>query len=279
MKSALQRIGRLYREMGPGERRIADYIVKNTSEVITLSVTELATKCNSGEATIVRFSKRIGFEGYQELKVILARELGSKSVLSEEIKKDDTCFNILCKQIADISLCLRETQEIIDPEKLEEATSRIMDASRIVVFGLGNSASIAMDAAHKFMRLGLDAVSCSDNHMQAIIASHLTGDAVAIGISHSGSSKDVVEALEMAKINGAFTIAITNYDHSPIMETADITLFTKAEETNRSILGLTSRIAALAIIDAIYASIEVRSSEHSSQAVFNTEAALKAKKY
>jgi DNA-binding MurR/RpiR family transcriptional regulator len=154
-----------------------------------------------------------------------------------------------------------------------------MKAKRIVVFGLGNSAAIAADAAHKFLRLGLNAQYCTDNHLQAIIASHIDRQSVAIAISHSGSSKDIVEALRLSKIGGAATIAITNYGSSPIVDAADICLFTKADETKHSILAMSSRIAQLAIFDAIYTYIVVNADKASVQAIYNTELALQNKKY
>lgn len=154
-----------------------------------------------------------------------------------------------------------------------------MNARRIAVFGLGNSAAIAMDAAHKFLRLGLDAQSCTDNHMQAIIASHLDRKSVAIGISHSGSSKDIVDALRLSKIGGATTICVTNFGSSPIVEASDISIFTKSEETKHSILGMSSRIAQLTIFDAIYTYIVIHSDKEAVQAIYNTEFALKNKKY
>ena len=181
--------------------------------------------------------------------------------------------------MSDISDSLRNTEQVLDANALENAAKAIMTANRVVVFGLGNSAAIAQDAAHKFLRLGLSAQSCSDNHMQAIIASHLRRGSVAIGISHSGSSKDIVEALRLCKICGATTICITNYGTSPICETSDIALFTRSDETKHSILGMSSRIAQLTILDSIYTYIVLNSDKASRQAIYNTEISLQNKKY
>ena len=115
--------------------------------------------------------------------------------------------------------------------------------------------------------------------MQAIIASHLDRKSIAIGISHSGSSKDIVDALRLSKIGGATTLCITNYAPSPIVEAADISLFTKSEETKYSILGLSSRIAQLAIFDAIYTYIVIHSDKAAVQAIYNTEISLQNKKF
>ena len=279
MESIIHKIRKLYPEMGPGEKKIADYILKDTNEVIGYSVTELSEKCGCGDATVVRFSRRIGFDGFQALKIGIAGEIGSTSSIGTEIKKDDSCFEIFKKRINDISLSLKSTESVLDADVLEKAAQTIMKARRIAVFGLGNSAAIAMDVAHKFLRLGLDAQSCTDNHMQAIIASHLDRQSVAIGISHSGSSKDIIEALRLSKIGGATTISITNYGASPIVEASDITLFTKSEETKHSILGMSSRISQLTIFDAIYTYIVINLNKAAVQAIYNTEYALQSKKY
>ena len=114
--------------------------------------------------------------------------------------------------------------------------------------------------------------------MQAIAASHMKKGDVALGISHSGSSRDIVEALQIAKKNEAFTISITNHGKSPIVKASDISLYTSSKETQYSILGLNSRIAALAIIDSIYAYIVNHMGEDAARAINNVENALKTKK-
>lgn len=238
MKSIYNEMHHLYDEMGKAEKRIADYILNDPQNIIGMSISDLAENCNCGVSTVVRFSRRLGFNGYQGLKVQLAAELGSVSSVNCEILPDDSCFDIFTKQINEIYLTLKNTQNILNSELLEKSAEAILKAERIIIVGLGNSASVAQDFAHKLLRVGLNSQSCSDNHLQAIIASHLTRKDVLIGISHSGSSKDIVEAMEFAKIGGAKTICITNYGKSPIVKSADISLFTSATETKHSILAL-----------------------------------------
>ncbi|MGN0183195.1 MAG: MurR/RpiR family transcriptional regulator [Candidatus Ornithomonoglobus sp.] len=152
-------------------------------------------------------------------------------------------------------------------------------ADKIVIFGLGNSASVAMDASHKFLRAGLNAVAYSDNHMQVIAASHLTSSDAAIAVSHSGSSKDIVEALKIAKEHGAATIAITNNDKSPVLKHSDIVLSTSSDKTQYNILALNSRIVQLAIIDALYFYIVYNRSAQALESIKETEHSLLSKKY
>lgn len=279
MESVIHKIRFMRKEMGPSEKKIAEYLLENPGEIIGISISELATRCGCGDATVVRFSRRLGFDGYQALKIAFAGDLSAASSIGSEIDKTDSCFSIFQKRIHDIAVALQNTESVLDPAMLETAAQKIMDANRIVIFGLGNSAAIANDAAHKFLRLGLNAQACCDNHLQAIIASHLDRQSVAIGISHSGSSKDIVEALQLAKIGSATTIGITNYGSSPLFDAADITLFTQSDETRHSLLAMSSRIAQLAIFDAIYTYIVVNANRTAVQAIYNTEAALQNKKY
>ena len=279
MESVLHKIRYMRSQMGPGEKKIADYLLENTQDIISSSISDFADKCGCGDATVVRFARRLGFDGYQSLKIGIAGEISASSTVSEEITADDSCYEIFKKRIKDISVSLNNTESVLNEEHLKNATYAIINAKRIVIFGLGNSAAIAQDAAHKFLRLGLNALACCDNHIQAIIASHLDRQSVCIGVSHSGSSKDIIDALQLSKIGGATTIGITNFGNSPIIKHCDYTLFTRSEETQHSILAMNSRIAQLAIFDAIYTYIVVNSNKLATQEIYKTELALQNKKY
>ena len=280
MESILLKIKRLYPEMGSSERKIADWLTANFQEIIGLSINELATRCGCGEATIVRFSRRLGLSGYQELKLKIAQESANTAqggVLG--VEQDDSCYDIFNKRIRDIAVALENTKTVLSPAEIEKAANVIKDAHRIVIFGLGNSASIAVDAQHKFLRAGLDAIAYCDNHMQAIAASHLHKGDVAIGVSHSGASIDVVDALKTARETGATTICITNFGESPINEHSDIVLNTRSDETKYTILAMSSRIAQLAIFDAIYTYVVMHSNKAAVRAIKDAETALHSKKY
>lgn len=276
MNRTLLQMKILYDSMGKAEKRVADWLLEHSEEILPLSITELAEKTESSEATIVRFAKRIGFGGYQELKISLAQEV-EKKIASESIKKTDSCAEILEKITNDIYISLEMTKKAVSPQNLEKCSKAIANANKIFVFGLGNSASVALDASHKFLRAGCNSFAYTDNHMQAIAASHLKNGDVVIGISHSGSSKDIVDALKIAKSCGAVTVCITSAGKSPITKVSDIALFTDAAETKYNILALNSRIAQLTIIDAIY--YRLICLKNPVEEIKNTERALLSKKY
>lgn len=278
MKSILLNIRSLYKEMGPGERKIADCLIENPKAILPLSITEFASKIGCGDATVVRFAKRLGVGGYQGLKLAVAGEVSTLSDENAQISNTDSCYDMFVKRIGEIKVALENTASVLDEKALESAAKAIMSSKRIVIFGLGNSASIAVDAQHKFLRVGLNASACNDNHMQAIIASHLDKDCVAIGITHSGQSTDIVQALKIAKLNNATTICVTNHGVSPVTVVSDICLFTKSAETKHSLLAMSSRIAQLTIFDCLYTYIIANSDSKAVQAIHNTESALKDKK-
>lgn len=267
----------LYEEMGKAEKQIADWINDNPGKIISLSIVELAELCKCSEATIVRFSKRLGLSGYQELKISLAAESGNSPV-STHITDDDGAYEIFEKVCNDIYLSLEKTKKSINSDAMASAAEKICKSDRVIIFGLGNSAAVAIDASHKFLRAGLNAYAYSDNHMQMIASSKLTEKDVVIGISHSGSSKDIVEALKTAKEHGASTITITNKGKSPILKQSDIVLSTSSDETQYNILALNSRIAQLAIIDTLYFYIVLKR-KGSLESIKETEHALLSKKY
>jgi DNA-binding MurR/RpiR family transcriptional regulator len=276
MGKTVSNIQVLYEKMGTAEKRIANFILTNQQDILSLSITELSKKCNCGEATITRFAKRLNLRGYQQLKISIAKEENYTKVY-ENISGSDSPYTIFNKVCEDIYSSLEKTKAKLDKVQLNEFCSALLKVKFIYIFGLGNSASIAVDASHKLSRLGLHATACNDNHMQAIIASHTDKDCLVLGISHSGSSKDIIEAMKIAKDRGAITATITDRSKSPIYRISDYILTTESNETNYRILGLNSRIAQLAIIDTVYSYL-VCHLPTSKQSIHDTEKALLDKK-
>lgn len=265
-----------YDRLSKSEKRVADFLIENPEKILPLYITELAEVCGVSEATVVRFSKKLGFDGYQQLKIAIAQEHHTRQV-NENITDEDAPYDIFSKICDDIYCSLEKTKKGLDRDAIAKCCEAILSSERIILLGLGNSAPIANDAAHKMLRLGLSAVPYTDNHMQAIAAVHAGERSVVIGISHSGESTDILDAMMTAKSGGAFTVAITNFKKSPIEKVSDVVLHTVSDETNYRILGLNSRIAQLAIIDAIYSYL-VCHLEGAQESIAKTEAALQRKK-
>ena len=276
MGKAITNIRAKYNLFSRTEKRIADFLLEKPDGLLSMYITDLARECGASEATIVRFARKLGYDGYPSLKIELAKEAEARPV-NKNISRDDTPIDIFSKVCEDIYCSLEKTKSAISPKALDECCSHIMKAEKILVLGLGNSSSVANDASHKMFRLGLNAHPYTDNHMQAIATAHTDERSVVIGISHSGASRDILDAMQTAKSQGAFTVAITNYERSPINKVSDVVLNTVSDETNYRILGLSSRIAALAIIDTIYSYLASHLDDAKDK-IARTEAALEIKK-
>ena len=266
----------LYNDMGKSEKRVADWLFSHSGEILPYSISDLASMCESSEATIVRFSKRLGCTGYQDLKIALARE-HDKRVIAPTITAEDDCFSIFEKVCNDAYMSLERTKKTLSPEAMTAAVRAIAESGRVVLIGLGASAQVAEDASNKLLRAGYNSVAYADTHMQAIAVSQLKRGDTVIGISQSGASKDIVESMKVAKSRGARTIAITSRERSPVARLSEIVLLTDTEETRHSTLGLNSHLARLVVIDALCYKLVYENAEHA-QALGEGEAELKAKR-
>lgn len=265
-----------YEKFSKSEKKIADFLMSTPQNKMPFYIKELAQKCETSEASVVRFAKRLGYDGYQQLKIAIAQEKDSHPI-NENITSNDSAYNIFGKVCEDIYCSLEKTKASLDAEALQRCCDWLLKAKAVLVFGLGNSASVATDMAHKLFRLGINAHAYTDNHMQSIASAHTDETFVVVGISHSGSSIDIVQSMQHAQQNRATTIAITNLGKSPIDKVSDIILHTVSDETNYRILGLSSRIAQLAIIDTIYSYL-VCHIDDANDKISRTEFALKQKK-
>lgn len=277
MNKATIKIRANYDSFSKTEKKIADYLLLDPTHILPLYITELADRCGASEATIVRFARRLGYEGYQQLKLAIAAEGEGSHAVNENITEADEPREVFSKICEDIYCSLEKTKRQISTSELKKCCDALLSANKILLLGLGNSASVAQDASHKMFRLGLNAHAFTDNHMQAIATAHAGEGSVVIGFSHSGASRDIVEALRIARESGAVTVAITKLGASPIRRVSDIVLDTVSDETNYRILGLSSRIAQLAIVDTIYSYL-VLHLPASRDNIAKTEAALAAKK-
>ena len=167
----------------------------------------------------------------------------------------------------------------LDPEIVEVAARSLIEARRIDIYGVGYSSLTAYDAKLKFARLGLSVDAYADAHLQAMAAVSLTNRDVAIGISHSGSTRDIVDALTSARKAGAVTIAVTNFSPSPITKTADVVLMTAAPESAFGGEVLASRIAQLCVMDVLSVTVAITLGEKSLELIEKTSEAVKKKRY
>lgn len=243
----------------PAERAIAEIVRREPEQVIHMSVSELAMRAGVGESTVIRFCRTLGYSGYQEFKLRLAQDLVEPAeFIHEKITFKDNVEQLAAKIFQANLQVIEETSHAIDARQVQMAATRIAQARRIAIYGIGYSFFTALDAKFKLLRIGLIADAFGDGHLQAMSASALSRQDVAVGISHSGSSRDTVEALTSARQSGAATIAITNFHPAPLSLVADHTLLTAANDTPLGGEVLTSRIAQLCVVDLLSAAVALQ---------------------
>ena len=247
------------------EQRVALYITQNPQSAIFQSISELADCSNTSEATVVRTCKNLGFSSYQEFKVLLAQAIANPDqVLFGAIRIEDNApVPTIVDSVFDSTVqTLRLTQSALDVAAVEQAADLLCHARRVFILGLGGSHAMAIDLQHKLLRVGIDAVYHPDLHIQRIsIANQVTSEDVLFAISHSGSSKDVVDNAMLAKKANAKVIALTGAQKTPLSAYADVEIHTLSDETKHSIASVASRLAQLAVIDVLHTIISNRDKE------------------
>jgi DNA-binding MurR/RpiR family transcriptional regulator len=258
MAGTLLKMKEVVNELKPSERKIASYILNNTDEVIGLSIGELASRSRTSEAAVVRLCKTLQFNGYRDFKIDITSEIASQRVEESkytDIRPGDKLEIIIQNVCHNNKKSIDDSLQVLDYEEVNKAVNAIHRAKRIDFYGVGASGIIAMDGQQKFMRIDKFCQAYTDTHLQLTSAATLTKGDVAVIISYSGETKDIIDSMKVAKESGAVVIAITKYGRSTLSEGADIKLYLSSPETSMRSGAMGSRIAQLNMIDIIFSGV------------------------
>lgn len=254
VNGVLQRLHAAAATLSPKSRRLAEFICAQPEEVVNMTVTQLAEATGVSEGSVVSLCQQIGTRGFQQLKILLAQDLvRDVQFIHEDLERGDDTPTILNKIFASNTQALADTQEVLDADAMARAVHAMRSARRVELYGIGSAAPVVEDAHYRLLRIGLDARVVTDSHVQAISAAQTGPGITTLTVSHSGSTHETLAATRLAKEAGATTITITSFGRSPIMRYSDIVLTTAARETRFRTEAMTSRIAQLAIVDALIA--------------------------
>jgi DNA-binding MurR/RpiR family transcriptional regulator len=255
-KSVAPRIRTLFLTLNPLEAQVVSTMLARRTLDQNTSIKSIADESGVSEAMIVKVSKKIGFKGFRDFRAAIAEYNRLPiSEMHQELSPADTPKIIIEKVFRTAAKALEETLAILDPEAVERAADLLYRARQRDFYGLGGSAQIALDVAHKFLRIGVRATVYDDAHMMLMSASLLRpGDAI-IAFSHSGQTTAVIEAAHLARNSGAKVIAVTNYAVSPLTKEADILLCSTAEGSPLTGENAAARIAQLSILDAVFVAV------------------------
>lgn len=255
--SILKILGAKIESMTQADRQIARFILDHPERMLTMSSAALAEATGRSQSSVVKFSQKLGYEGYQQLKLDVnkakAQEFHAPAgVIHGTIDASDSYMTILQKLIGSKLLSMRETSAVNTEATIDSALDALMSARRIQLAGVGASSLVARDFSYKLLKLGRTVLVDSDSHIQISNASALNDQDLIIALSHSGRSMETLRIAELAKKRGATLLSVTGLQPNPLLDIADISLFTVADEERVRSSAITSRDAQLMLTDMLF---------------------------
>lgn len=232
-----------YPSFSKQEKKIAKFFIEQSNLVSYMSLQEITKKIKVSEATIVRFVKKIGYKGFIDFKLEIAKENPV-----EEAENVDDYIEVIHNNI---NKTINSTKELINKDDINSAIKLIEISNKLYIYGLGASGVAAIEMQNRLLRYGKFSTAITDSHFQIMYSSTTTKNDLIIVISLSGETVDLIYPLNVAKKNGCKIIAITNYIMSPVAKLSDICLLTSGKETPLNGGSLIAKISQLYIIDII----------------------------
>ena len=248
-------IKRLYCNLTSAERKVATHVIESPHEVTGLTVHQLAEKCDVASSAVIRFCKSVQLSGFSELKIELARELGSKKEEQKNalpsVEPESGTEGVVRKVFSAGMQTLQDTLDMLDFSKVEKMSEMLVRAKHIFLFGIGTSSTVVTDAQYRLSQLGLWATACTDILLMGVTAANLDEGDVVLAISHSGRTKAVVDAVRLAKKKGATVMAITSFKDSILYEESDVAATVFADEVTYPVETVSARVAHICLVDSL----------------------------
>lgn len=246
--------------LSAAEARVAAAMLADPTLVVDLSITDLAKVCSTSLSTVARFAQSLGFSGYRELRVAVAREVTLEQAQQARfgldntvIAPDDDVAMLAAKVAAQEIDAIEKTAQKLDSGMVDQVARALVDGRHIDVLGQGASSLSAQDLQQKLARIGCSASHSPDPHLALTSASLRTSEDVVIAFSHSGETPETIRAVEVARDAGALTVAITSAPESALCRAAALMLICHARESRYRMAAMASRIAQLTVVDILFA--------------------------
>lgn len=264
------------------DKILMKYIKENIEYVSYMPISQIAKESNIGEATITRFSKKMGFSSLQDFKVTLAQEISisnkSKTIINSNIENDEPAIDTAKKLLSSNITTLEKTVDLINNQDIHNCANMIINARRIYFVGIGYSGIIAQDSNYKFMRIGLNCMSFDSSHTMIMMASIMEAEDLLIAISHTGETDAIIKTVELAKQNNVNIISITQNQESKLKDRSDINLAYVSEETILETGSISSKLAQIFLLDLIYTQVVKEKSSEAIDRKIKTTDAIKSLK-
>lgn len=240
------------------EKTLIEYVKSDLDNIIYKSISVIAKESGVGEATITRFTKKLGFNGFQDFKVTLAKEISNKkntSIINLHVHRDESVKETASKMLKSSINILDKTVNNIDLDLMCKCRDLIMNAKRLYFIGIGHSGIAATDINYKFMRIGFTTTPVTDSHIMLTMSSITNDDDVIVAISNSGTTKEVVKTVKQAKENGTKIISLTEDSDNPLRALADYALTYISAETIFETGSISSKIPQIFLLDLLYTEV------------------------
>jgi len=255
------------------QRKLIEFLENaDYKQIMYFTITEFAKATDTGEATILRFCRLLGFDGYQVFKLQIARELSQQDLLMQR-NTEDYRSDIASAYATAVSICIRS----VSTEKLSDVSDLILNSKRITCFGVGNSYVAALELHNRLLAMGIPTICETDAHIQNILCSAMSNEDLMIVFSVSGSTKDVVEATKFAKHYGVNVVLVTAHDVSPLTKLADIVISTGEPDFYREVSTMTNKVVQLYVIDALCECLHRKDAERFDTFVYRSRGATVGK--
>lgn len=270
----LIRLRGLYPSLKTALRKVADVILKQPEMAIYASVNEVAATAAVSEATVMRFCRILGFKGFQDFKIALAREMVIPSVHQHEtlIAEDDAAAVRLVFQTN--VAALQDTLEILVMEGMYEAAQLLLKARQIIVVGVSGSGPAVVYTGNRLLLLGLKAFTYTDFYLMLMAASLLSPEDVVLAISNLGTTREILETAGIAREREARVICITNNSLSPLARLSNPALITASREMTIPEEAVASLVCQISILDALFALITQLQGSRSRETLEGMERAM-----
>jgi RpiR family transcriptional regulator, carbohydrate utilization regulator len=253
-------IGRIhanYASFSKTEKRIADYILQHPENIVHKTIDQVAEDLNVAISTVFRFTKTLGFKGFQAMKIALATEISDtlKEIVQEKVEEMEEEQAITEKIFQNNIRMFKETIQVMDYGALKKAVNKIVASNRVEFYGIGSAGLVALDAHHRFLGTGISTAAYTDYHLQLRASAQLTEKDVAIFITDHSTEDETIRIIDVAKDAGAIIVVITNYSNSRLAQKADILLKTVSTHQDPRSEDSFTRIIQLSLIDSLYANV------------------------
>ena len=225
---------------------VADYLLQHADEAQYLSISSLARECNVAEATVFRFCRALGFDGYHEMRIALAQANATGTMSSQrELQLGASTETLFEHASARLFTAINGTQNALSAEAVDKAARMLREAKQVFCFGQGGSMLLANDICARFASLSTKFRTSGDSHLQLLTASLMNEADVVLFVSYSGATRDMMETLRTAKAAGAKIILLTHYEDSPGASLADVVLRCGAQESPLDSGSIPIKVAVL----------------------------------